>query len=74
MLHHPHNSNAWTVIISIMVLTPTCTLFVGARVYSCLAILRRRLYLEEWLCVISLVRRLGPTSVPTLLSWTTAEN
>ncbi|KAJ0118417.1 hypothetical protein J7T55_009200 [Diaporthe amygdali] len=30
------------------------TVFVAARVYGCSRILRRRLYVEEWLCVLSL--------------------
>lgn len=51
----PPGSNSLGVIVSVMVLTPLSTVFVSARVYSCLIILRRRLYFEEWLCVMSLV-------------------
>lgn len=50
------HSNALTVIITVMVLTPLTTLFVGARVYGCLVILRRRMHLDEWLGIIALVR------------------
>lgn len=35
--------------------TTLASLFVLARVYSCLYLLRRRLYLEEWLIVISIL-------------------
>lgn len=31
------------------------TVFVAARAYGCSRIMRRRLYVEEWLCVLSLV-------------------
>lgn len=51
----PRYSNSWVVIVVVMVLTPISMLFVCTRVYSCLVILGRRLYFEEWLSVISLV-------------------
>lgn len=31
------------------------TVFVAARAYGCSRLMRRRLYVEEWLCVVSLV-------------------
>lgn len=45
-----------TVIGVIVTLTPITTLFVVARVYGCRYLLRRRLYFEEWLCLVALVR------------------
>lgn len=51
-----YESNTWEMIAAAMILTPISTLFVGARVYGCVYILKRRLYFEEWLSVVSLVR------------------
>lgn len=36
-------------------LTALSLVFVLARIYSCLHFLRRRLYLEEWLIIVSLI-------------------
>lgn len=38
-----------------LTLTAVASLFVMARIYSCLHFLQRRLYLEEWLILISII-------------------
>ncbi|KAG8157009.1 hypothetical protein KVR01_013231 [Diaporthe batatas] len=41
-----------TVVITV-VMTLVATIFIGLRLYGCVYLLRRRLYLEEWLSVIN---------------------
>lgn len=44
------------VVVVTVLMTLIATIFIGLRLYGCVLILRRRLYLEEWLCVINQVR------------------
>lgn len=44
------------VVVVTVLMTLIATIFIGLRLYGCVSILRRRLYLEEWLCVINQVR------------------
>jgi hypothetical protein len=48
------------VVVVTVVMTLIATIFIALRLYGCLFILRRRLYLEEWLTVINQVRRDQP--------------
>lgn len=57
---------SWTVIGVAVVLTPITTLFVVARIYSCRFLLRRRLYFEEWLCLVALVCTKTSTMIPCI--------
>ncbi|KAG6364006.1 hypothetical protein INS49_009109 [Diaporthe citri] len=41
------------VVVVTVLMTLIATIFIGLRLYGCLLILRRRLYLEEWLSVIN---------------------
>lgn len=45
-----------SVVVVTVVMTLVATIFIGLRLYGCVYILRRRLYLEEWLSVINQVR------------------
>lgn len=45
------------VVVVTVVMTLIPTIFITLSLYGCLFILRRRLYLEEWLSVINQVRR-----------------
>lgn len=54
---HPATGKDDTPVVVVTVLmTFIATVFIGLRLYGCLLILRRRLYLEEWLSVINQVR------------------
>lgn len=44
------------VVVVTVVMTLIATIFIALRLYGCLFILRRRLYLEEWLSVVNQVR------------------
>lgn len=44
------------VVVVTVLMTLIATIFIGLRLYGCVLILRRRLYFEEWLCVINQVR------------------
>lgn len=44
------------VVVVTVLMTLIATIFIGLRIYGCLLVLRRRLYLEEWLSVINQVR------------------
>lgn len=44
------------VVVVTVLMTMIATIFIGLRLYGCVMILRRRLYLEEWLSVINQVR------------------
>lgn len=44
------------VVVVTVLMTLIATIFIGLRLYGCVMILRRRLYFEEWLCVINQVR------------------
>lgn len=44
------------VVVVTVLMTLIATIFIALRLYGCLLILRRRLYLEEWLSVINQVR------------------
>lgn len=50
------------VVVVTVLMTVIATIFIGLRLYGCVLILRRRLYLEEWLCVINQVRWSKPRS------------
>ncbi|KAL2274189.1 hypothetical protein FJTKL_03592 [Diaporthe vaccinii] len=41
------------VVVVTVLMTLIATIFIGLRLYGCLLILRRRLYLEEWLSVVN---------------------
>lgn len=43
------------VVVVTVLMTFIATIFIALRLYGCVSILRRRLYLEEWLCVINQV-------------------
>lgn len=44
------------VLVVTAIMTLIATVFIALRLYGCVFLLRRRLYLEEWLCVINQVR------------------
>lgn len=44
------------VVVVTVLMTLIATIFISLRLYGCVFILRRRLYLEEWLSVINQVR------------------